>query len=53
MPYEVKKFNNGWYVVKSATNKKMSVKPFKTKTEATKQMQAIGISEAKRKYMKK
>jgi len=53
MPYEVKKFANGWYVIKKTTKEKMSVKPFKTKAEATKQMQAIGISESKRKYIKK
>lgn len=53
MPYEVKKFSNGWYVVKSVTNKKMSVKPFKTKVEAIKQMQAIGISESRKKNSKK
>jgi len=49
MPYQVKKFSNGWYVVKLSTNEKMSIKPFKTKILATKQMQAIGISEAARK----
>ena len=53
MPYEVKKFSNGWYVVKKSTNTKMSIKPFKTKADATKQMRAIGISEANRKSKKK
>jgi hypothetical protein len=53
MPYEIKKFINGWYVIKSSTNKKMSIKPFKTKEQATKQMQAIGISESLKKKGKK
>lgn len=49
MPYEVKKFSNGWYVVKLSTGEKMSNKPFKTKTAAQKQLMAIRISEAARK----
>jgi len=53
MPYEIKKFTNGWYVVKKSTNTKMSIKPFKTKADATKQMRAIGISESFKKKGKK
>ena len=46
MPYEVKKFVNGWYVVKKTTREKMSKAPFKTMKAAKAQMAAIGISEA-------
>jgi hypothetical protein len=53
MPYEVKQFKNGWYVVKKPTNTKMSIKPFKTKADATKQMTAIGIQESLKKKSKK
>lgn len=49
MPYEVKKFSNGWYVVKKNTGEKMSKAAFKTKKAAQAQMAAIGISEAARK----
>lgn len=52
MPYEVKKFNNGWYVVKKLTGEKMSKKPFKSKVLAQKQMAAIGISSSIRKGVK-
>ena len=53
MPYEVKQFKNGWYVVKKLTNTKMSIKPFKTKADAIKQMTAIGIQESLNKKGKK
>lgn len=48
MPYQVKKYIRGWFVIKTSTNEKMSKKPFKTKEKAIKQMQAIGISESKK-----
>jgi hypothetical protein len=48
MPYQVKKYVSGWFVIKTTTNKKMSKKPFKTKELAIKQMQAIGINESKK-----
>jgi hypothetical protein len=48
MPFEVKKYKNGWYVVKATTGQRYSKKGFKTKAEATKQMNAIGISMASR-----
>ena len=44
MPYEVKKYSNGWYVVKKTTMEKMSKAPFKTMKAAKAQMAAIGIS---------
>ena len=43
MTYEIKKFKNGWYVVKKLTNTKMSINPFKTKAEAIKQILYIDI----------
>lgn len=51
MPYKIVKNEKtrGWFVVKETTNEPMSTKPFKTKKEAIAQMQAIGISEAKKK----
>lgn len=52
MPYEVIKNikPSGYYVVKKGTNMTFSSKPFKTKAEAIKQMQAIILSEQRRKY---
>jgi hypothetical protein len=47
MPYEVKKVGNGWYVFKKGTSTKFSIRPFKSKMDATKQMLAIMISESK------
>ena len=49
MPYIVKKYSNGWYVVKETTMQKMSKKPFKSEQAARRQMAAIGISTAARK----
>jgi len=49
MPYEVKKFVNGWYVVKKTTREKMSKVPFKTMKAAKAQMAAIGISSMQKK----
>jgi len=49
MPYEVKKYSNGWYVVKKTTREKMSKMPFKTMKAAKAQLAAIGISSSKKK----
>lgn len=49
MPYMVKKYSNGWYVVKKTTMEKMSKAPFKSEKAARAQMAAIGISSAARK----
>lgn len=46
MPYEVVgSILKGWFVQKKGTAKHYSKKPFRTKKEAIKQMQAIIISE--------
>ena len=46
MPYELLKSEKpkGWFVITSSTKKKHSLKPFKTKNEAEKQLVAIRIN---------
>lgn len=50
MPYEIiGDSKKGWFVQKKGTKERFSNKPFKTKKEATAQMQAIILSELRRK----
>ena len=44
MPFTIKKYYNGYFVVNLDTNKRYNIKPHKTKDLALKHMQAIAIN---------
>lgn len=53
MPYDVKKFKDGWYVVKTTTGEKKNNEPYKSKEAALPYMRALYAHEGNKKHGRK